>query len=52
MAPVILEFLVADETSRAVKSESDLLLTLECVRAVEVLMTSQNLRYIGIWVYI
>lgn len=37
---------MADETSRAVKSESDLLLTLECVRAVEVLMTSQNIRVV------
>ena len=46
LAPVILEFLLADETSRAIKNESDLLLTLECVRAVEVLMTSQNLRVV------
>jgi hypothetical protein len=46
LAPVILEFLLTDETSRAIKGEADLLLTLECVRAVEVLMTSQNLRVV------
>ena len=37
---------MADETSRAIKNEADLFLTLECVRAVEVLMTSPNLRVV------
>lgn len=46
LAPVIMEFLLVDETSRAIKNESDLLLTLECVRALEILMTSPNLRVI------
>jgi len=43
---MILEFLLVDESSRCVKTESDLLLTLECVRSVEILMTSPNLRVV------
>lgn len=43
VASPILDYLLVDETSRAVKSEGDLALTLECVNLVEVLMTSTNL---------
>ena len=44
MAPPIIQYLLSDQRSRHSKlSESELALTLECVRSVEVLMTSPNL---------
>jgi hypothetical protein len=36
-----------DEASRCIKTEADMLLTLECVRSVEILMTSPNLRVLS-----
>lgn len=43
MASPILDYLLAEEASREVKSEADLSLTLECVHLIDVLITSPNL---------
>merc|ERR1712029_779226 len=42
-APPILRYLMLDEASRQVTSEGGLALTLECLKSVEILMTSPNL---------
>lgn len=43
VASPVLDYLLVDETSRAVKSQADLALTMESVHLVEVLISSPNL---------